>query len=412
MQPGTEITFPALLLVDGDDVTTDADALARRSVTATVVEHTKGPKIRIHKFKNKTGYHKRQGHRQPLTKVQVTEHRDVEGDAAMAHKKGASSSRNGRDSNAQRLGVKRFGGQVVNAGEILVRQRGTKFHPGTGVGRGGDDTLFALVEGAVEFGYTARPQGRQRGAGRRSEARSHTPVPQRRAALGWPAVRRREEGVMAKFVDRVVVHATAGAGGNGCASVHREKFKPLGGPDGGNGGRGGSIVLVVDPGVHTLLDFHHRPHAMARNGKQGQGGFKAGANAEDLELRVPDGTVVFAADGEIVADLVGAGHPVRRGRGRPWRAGQRRAGLRGPQGPGLRAARRAGGGPRARAGAALDGRRRAGRLPVGRQVVAGRGAVRGPAEDRRLPVHHAGAAARAWSAPAASRCSPSPTCRG
>ena len=70
----------------------------------------------------------------------------------MAHKKGASSSRNGRDSNAQRLGVKRYGGQVVNAGEILVRQRGTHFHPGTGVGRGGDDTLFALVRGKVEFG--------------------------------------------------------------------------------------------------------------------------------------------------------------------------------------------------------------------------------------------------------------------
>jgi large subunit ribosomal protein L27 len=70
----------------------------------------------------------------------------------MAHKKGASSSRNGRDSNSQRLGVKRFGGQVVNAGEILVRQRGTHFHPGVNVGRGGDDTLFALSAGAVEFG--------------------------------------------------------------------------------------------------------------------------------------------------------------------------------------------------------------------------------------------------------------------
>ncbi len=70
----------------------------------------------------------------------------------MAHKKGASSSRNGRDSNAQRLGVKRFGGQVVKAGEILVRQRGTKFHPGVNVGRGGDDTLFAKSDGAVEFG--------------------------------------------------------------------------------------------------------------------------------------------------------------------------------------------------------------------------------------------------------------------
>ncbi len=70
----------------------------------------------------------------------------------MAHKKGASSSRNGRDSNAKRLGVKRFGGQAVNAGEILVRQRGTRFHPGVNVGRGGDDTLFALETGAVEFG--------------------------------------------------------------------------------------------------------------------------------------------------------------------------------------------------------------------------------------------------------------------
>jgi large subunit ribosomal protein L27 len=72
----------------------------------------------------------------------------------MAHKKGASSSRNGRDSSAQRLGVKRFGGQLVNAGEILVRQRGTKFHPGELVGRGGDDTLFALAKGNVQFGQT------------------------------------------------------------------------------------------------------------------------------------------------------------------------------------------------------------------------------------------------------------------
>ena len=70
----------------------------------------------------------------------------------MAHKKGASSSRNGRDSASKRLGVKRYGGQLVNAGEILVRQRGTKFHPGELVGRGGDDTLFALARGSVQFG--------------------------------------------------------------------------------------------------------------------------------------------------------------------------------------------------------------------------------------------------------------------
>ena len=76
----------------------------------------------------------------------------------MAHKKGASSSRNGRDSNAQYLGVKRFGGQAVNAGEILIRQRGTHHHPGLNVGRGKDDTLFALVTGVVAF---AQRRGRK-----------------------------------------------------------------------------------------------------------------------------------------------------------------------------------------------------------------------------------------------------------
>jgi len=75
----------------------------------------------------------------------------------MASKKGVSSTRNGRDSNAQYLGIKRFGGQVVNSGEILVRQRGTKFHPGANVGRVKEDTLFALAAGAVEFG---RARGR------------------------------------------------------------------------------------------------------------------------------------------------------------------------------------------------------------------------------------------------------------
>ncbi|MBX6362719.1 MAG: 50S ribosomal protein L27 [Gemmatimonadetes bacterium] len=69
----------------------------------------------------------------------------------MAHKKGVGSTRNGRDSNAQRLGVKRFGGQHVLAGNILVRQRGTKFHPGFNVGRGSDDTLYALIDGVVKF---------------------------------------------------------------------------------------------------------------------------------------------------------------------------------------------------------------------------------------------------------------------
>jgi large subunit ribosomal protein L27 len=76
----------------------------------------------------------------------------------MAHKKGTGSTRNGRDSNSKRLGVKRYGGQAVTAGSILIRQRGTKFHPGNNVGRGSDDTLFALVDGVVKFEYRNRGQ--------------------------------------------------------------------------------------------------------------------------------------------------------------------------------------------------------------------------------------------------------------
>src|SRR5712672_543014 len=110
-----------------------------------------------------------------------------------------------------------------------------------------------------------------------------------------------------RFVDRVVIHTRAGSGGNGCASVHREKFKPLGGPDGGNGGRGGSIVLVVDPQVHTLLDFHFHPHVVAPSGKGGAGSNRDGAAGADLEVKVPDGTVVLDENGRLLADLVGAG---------------------------------------------------------------------------------------------------------
>ena len=112
---------------------------------------------------------------------------------------------------------------------------------------------------------------------------------------------------MVSFIDRVVLHVSAGNGGHGCASVHREKFTPLGGPDGGNGGRGGNVVLVVDPGVHTLLDFHFHPHQRAGNGKPGQGSMRSGADGEGLELRVPDGTVVQDPDGDLLVDLIGAG---------------------------------------------------------------------------------------------------------
>ncbi|QZN86650.1 GTPase ObgE [Cellulomonas sp. C5510] len=112
---------------------------------------------------------------------------------------------------------------------------------------------------------------------------------------------------MAAFVDRVVLHASGGDGGHGCASIHREKFKPLAGPDGGNGGNGGSVVLVVDPQVTTLLDYHHAPHRHAPSGTQGMGDHRQGSTGQDLVLPVPDGTVVKSADGEVLADLVGAG---------------------------------------------------------------------------------------------------------
>ncbi len=108
------------------------------------------------------------------------------------------------------------------------------------------------------------------------------------------------------FVDQVVLHVTAGRGGNGVASVHREKFKPLGGPDGGNGGPGGSVILRVDPDVTTLIDYHHNPHRRAQHGGQGAGDHKNGAHGDDIVLSVPDGTVV-SENGTTLADMVGAG---------------------------------------------------------------------------------------------------------
>src|SRR3954452_4361801 len=112
---------------------------------------------------------------------------------------------------------------------------------------------------------------------------------------------------MTSFVDRVTLHVAGGNGGHGVASVHREKFKPLGGPDGGNGGDGGDVVLVVDPQTTTLLDYHHSPHRRATSGKGGQGSNRNGAAGEDLVLPVPDGTVVKTVDGQVLADLVGNG---------------------------------------------------------------------------------------------------------
>jgi len=112
---------------------------------------------------------------------------------------------------------------------------------------------------------------------------------------------------MAEFADHAVLRVQAGHGGHGCASVHREKFKPLGGPDGGNGGRGGSVILEVDPSTSTLLDFHRRPMRKASNGHQGEGSNRNGAAGDDQVVKVPSGTVVLGKGGEVLADLVGNG---------------------------------------------------------------------------------------------------------
>ena len=218
---------------------------------------------------------------------------------------------------------------------------------------------------------------------------------------------------MPRFVDRVVLHAQAGNGGNGCASVHREKFKPLGGPDGGNGGRGGSVVLVVDPQVHTLLDFHFHPHV----GGPQRASRAQGSNRDGAERRRP-----------------GAAGARRHRRARrrtarcwpTWSAPGTRfeaaAGGRGGLGNAALASR-----ARKAPGFALLGEPGEARdLMLELKTVADVGLVGfpsagksslvsahlgGQAEDRRLPVHHAGAEPRRGRR-RASTPSPSPTCPG
>ena len=120
---------------------------------------------------------------------------------------------------------------------------------------------------------------------------------------------------MAEFVDRVVLHISGGHGGNGCVSVRREKFKPLGGPNGGNGGNGGDVILRVDNQTTTLLEYHHSPHQHAPNGDIGRGDMHHGYNGEDLVLTVPQGTVVKERDGNVLADLLHVGDEYTAARG-------------------------------------------------------------------------------------------------
>ena len=195
--------------------------------------------------------------------------------------------------------------------------------------------------------------------------------------------------------------------------MHREKFKPLGGPDGGNGGRGGDVVLYVDPQTTTLLDYHHSPHRKATNGQPGGRATTATApTAATSCCRCPTGTVVKDADGEVIADLVGAGDDLRRRRAAAAAASATRRwpprGARPPASPcsaspatpstWSSSSRRV-------ADVALVGYPSAGKS----SLVAALSAAR--PEDRRLPVHHAGAEPRRRHGRRRSA-SPSPTCPG
>jgi len=110
------------------------------------------------------------------------------------------------------------------------------------------------------------------------------------------------------FIDQVRIYVKAGDGGSGCVSFRREKYIPAGGPDGGDGGRGGSVVLVADPNLATLIDFQYRRHFKAENGEHGRGKNQFGKDGEDLIIRVPLGTVVTHSEtGELIADLTKPG---------------------------------------------------------------------------------------------------------
>jgi GTPase len=130
------------------------------------------------------------------------------------------------------------------------------------------------------------------------------------------------------FVDEAAVEVTAGRGGDGVTSFHREKYRPRGGPDGGDGGRGGDVVLVADPGIGTLVEYHFHPHQQAGKGVHGQGNNKKGADGASRVLPVPVGTLARGESGELLADLDRPGARFRAARG--GRGGRGNAALSGP----------------------------------------------------------------------------------
>ena len=149
---GEAVEFDQILMIaNGEDIKIGVPFVDGGKIKAEVVAHGRGEKIKIVKFRRRKHHRKQQGHRQWFTDVKITGISALLGERINGTQKAGGSTRNGRDSEAKRLGVKRFGGEAVLAGSIIVRQRGTKFHAGTNVGCGKDHTLFALKDGKVKF---------------------------------------------------------------------------------------------------------------------------------------------------------------------------------------------------------------------------------------------------------------------
>jgi hypothetical protein len=198
-----------------------------------------------------------------------------------------------------------------------------------------------------------------------------------------------------KFLDEAKVYIRSGDGGNGCVSFRREKFIEFGGPNGGDGGRGGDVIVTAVNGLNTLIDYRYQQHFKAQNGAGGMGKDRHGANGKDIVMKVPAGTQIYEEDGEtLLADLTEVGQTVtiaRGGNGGFGNAHFKSSTNQAPRhaNPGL-----PGRGTHHPAAAQADRRCRHRRPAERRQVDFPCRGQRRQAEDRRLSVHHAASAAR------------------
>ena len=211
-----------------------------------------------------------------------------------------------------------------------------------------------------------------------------------------------------KFLDQAKVYIRSGDGGAGAVSFRREKFIEFGGPDGGDGGRGGDVWVEAVDGLNTLIDYRYQQHFKAKTGVHGMGRNRTGAKGADVMLKVPVGTQVFEEDNEtLIADLTDGRPALPAGAGRQWRLRQRAFQDLDQPGAAPRQSRPAGRGADDLAAAEADRRRRPGRPAQCRQVDLPRRRHRGQAEDRRLSVHDAASRPRRRRAStAANSCSP------